>query len=76
MNSSNTGKDKKTTSDIAQLAKDVITKHYTQRQWDRTVGIGKVPEEYTEEVIHDKCGTDDCCQKCDTAVPPIVKSED
>jgi|OM-RGC.v1.034872420 hypothetical protein len=48
MNSSDTGKDKKTTPDIAQLAKDVITKHYTQRQWDRTVGIGKVPNEYKE----------------------------
>ena len=32
MNSSNTGKDKKTIPDIAQLAKDVITKHYTQRK--------------------------------------------
>ena len=47
MSSSNTGKHKETTSkeDIAQLAKDVMTKHvfntkYTQRQWDRTVDVG------------------------------------
>ena len=52
MSSSNTGKHKETTSkeDIAQLAKDVMTKHvfntkYTQRQWDRTVGGGKVPDD-------------------------------
>ena len=32
LNSSDTGKDKKTIPDIAQLAKDVITKHYTQRK--------------------------------------------
>ena len=53
MSSSNTGKHKETTSkeEIAQLAKDVMTKHvfntkYTQRQWDRTVGWGNVPEKY------------------------------
>jgi len=25
------------------------------------------PED-TDEVTHDKCGTDECCQQCDTAV--------
>lgn len=36
---------------IEQLAKDVLTKHtlYTQRDWDRTVGTGKVPEKYRKE---------------------------
>ena len=36
---------------IEQLAKDVLTKHtlYTQRDWDRTVGAGKVPEKYRKE---------------------------
>lgn len=23
---------------------------YTQREWDRTVGIGKVPEEYAKRI--------------------------
>ena len=62
MSSSNTGNTKNSTEEtevigdtppqeaIAQLAKDVMTKHvfntkYTQRQWDRTVGWGKVPDD-------------------------------
>ena len=63
MNSSNTG--------IHNDKKKALNK-YTQRQWDRTVGMGTVPEIYKAEEIHDKCGTDECCQKCDPAVPPIV----
>lgn len=39
---------------IAQLAKDVMTKHvfntkYSERDWNRTVGYGKVPEKYRKE---------------------------
>lgn len=33
---------------------------YTQREWDRTVGWGKVPDEYkTEEVDNEKVKEDD-----------------
>ena len=33
--------------DYAEKKKD---EGYTQRQWDRTVGIGKVPDEYAKRL--------------------------
>ena len=29
---------------------DKIDEGYTQREWDRTVGIGKVPDEYAKRL--------------------------
>jgi hypothetical protein len=29
---------------------DKVDEGYTQRQWDRTVGIGKVPDEYANRI--------------------------
>ena len=29
----------------------------------------------TETIIHDKCGTPDCCGKCASAEIPVVKSK-
>ena len=36
---------------IQQLAKDVMTKHvlYSERDWNRTVGYGKVPFKYRKD---------------------------
>lgn len=36
---------------LQQLAKDVMTKHvfYSERDWNRTVGYGKVPSKYRKE---------------------------
>jgi hypothetical protein len=28
---------------------------------------GRYGEDLSEEVVHDKCGTPECCQQCDTA---------
>jgi hypothetical protein len=31
-------------------AKKKVDQGYTQRQWDRTVGIGNVPDEYAKKI--------------------------
>lgn len=31
------------------MSKDKATNKYTQREWDRTVGWGSVPDEYKHE---------------------------
>jgi len=36
-------------STTAKTEKPEISNKYTQRQWDRVVGIGKVPPEYKLE---------------------------
>ncbi len=42
--------------DIEKLEKDLddaenkVDLGYTQRQWDRTVGIGEVPDEYANRI--------------------------
>jgi len=32
------------------MSKDKNTNKYTQREWDRTVGWGPVPDEYKNEI--------------------------
>jgi hypothetical protein len=31
-----------------------LPNYYTQRQWDRTVGFGKIPDEYSIEYLKKK----------------------
>ena len=39
-------------STTAKTEKPEISNKYTQREWDRVVGIGKVPPEYQMESIN------------------------
>ena len=40
-------------------------KGYTQREWDRTVGWGKVPDEYRRVSLNNTDGQD--TQRCDSS---------
>ena len=51
------------------LKKDLkaIQQDATELNGDGNRERGRYGEDLSEEVVHDKCGTPECCQQCDTA---------